>query len=549
MSKIAIDFGTTNTIVAAWRESTSAPETLRLPGLSAPAIDGQPPLIRSLLYVLDGRTSEVLAGQSVDDSGYNLQDDQRLFASFKRGIAASPRPLSREIDGTPWADGNAGRAFLRAVLDGIAQIEGDSIEELVLTVPIQSFEKYLKWLREGTISAPEGRPPTIESIRIIDESTAAALGYEFRTPGQLVLVFDFGGGTLDVSLVRMPVPEESGGFLIDAEAAMQSRASRAGSLDNTEARVIAKAATVLGGDDIDNWLLEQLLVRNELTRSDVGNSYFQLKYAVEAAKIRLSTHESAEVSVFDPDISRTYATTFTRAQLESLLDQYDFYSQIQRTIDKTLRAARNRAGVYPEDIGAVLMVGGSTLIPSVGRMLRTSFGRERVFEHRPFEAVAHGALSLAAGVGLDDFLYHSYGIRHLHPGTNRHEYEEIIAAGTRYPLEEPVDFILCATRPGQEAIELVIGEVEESSGGLNEVMFGDRAILMVDGGLEVRRVSPLNATGEARMIARLDPPGAESIDRIKARFTVDENRTLRVTVTDLQSERTLLRDAAVVELR
>lgn len=554
MSKIAIDFGTTNTVVAVWREATDAPETLRLPGLSAPAAEGQPPLIPSLLYVADGHTPSVLAGQTVRNEGHDESSDNRLFASFKRGIAARSRPLERQLDGAGWSDDTAGHAFLSEVLQATLKHEGDTIEELVLTVPVQSFEKYLKWLRDETLSTLG--PEAVERVRIVDEPTAAALGYEVRAPGELILVFDFGGGTLDVSLVRMPLAREESSLLInlanDRPEPTKRRTLTLQSLDtpdqDAEARVLAKAGAVLGGDDIDNWLLDELLRRNEVNRDDLGASYPQLKSAVEAAKVRLSTHETAEVSVFDPDTSSVYHTTFTRTQLEKLLDQHNFYTQIQRVIDKTLLAARQR-GIYQEDLGAVLLVGGSSLIPSVERMLRTLFGRERIYEHRPFEAVAHGALGLSMGVGLDDFLYHSYGIRHLSPITNRHEYEEIIPAGTRYPLEEAVTIILTASRQGQEAIELVIGEVEEGTSGITEVMFGDHAILMVEDGMELHRVVPLNDQDGARTVAYLDPSGLPGADRVQAEFNVDNNRMLRVTVTDLQTERILLRDAAVVELR
>jgi molecular chaperone DnaK (HSP70) len=172
-----------------------------------------------------------------------------------------------------------------------------------------------------------------------------------------------------------------------------------------------------------------------------------------------------------------------------------------------------------------------------------------VLEHKPFEAVAHGALGLAVGLGVDDFLYHSYSVRHLSPITNRHEWEEIIPAGTRYPLEEPVKITLTASRDGQEALELVIGEVEDSAGGIAEVMFGDRAILMVEGGLELRRVVPLNDQDGSRTVAYLDPPGRANEDRVEVAFDVDKNRMLRVTVTDLLARKHLLRSTPVVELR
>ncbi len=544
MKKIAIDFGTTNTVVAVWREATNAAETVRLPALSVPPSEIQPPLIPSQIYVDDGASSSIIAGHQVAAEGYDVAGDERFFSSFKRGIAARSRPLARSLDGAEWDEARAGETFLVEVITALKQAEGDVIDELVLTVPVDSFERYLKWLRDETSVTGNAADWGVRSLRIVDESTAAALGYDLRTPGELILVFDFGGGTLDVSLVRMPIAEESGGIVFEAGKQLPGQQQA----EQAEARVISKAGRVLGGDDIDHWILDELLTRNELERNQIGDAYNQLKLACENAKIRLSSAESAEISVFDPDTYRTYRATLTRTQLEDLLDQHEFFSTIQKIINKVLRGARSR-GIYPEDIGAVLMVGGTSLIPSVRRMLRSQFGAERVFEHMPFEAVAHGALSLAAGLGLDDFLYHSYGIRHLSPITGRHEWEEIIPAGSRYPLSEAVKLILTASRDGQEALELVIGEVEEGASGIAEVMFGDRAILMVDGALEMRRVMPLNDEDGSRTVARLDPPGKAGEDRVEVEFDVDQNRMLRVTVHDIQQKKHLLRNVPVVELR
>jgi molecular chaperone DnaK (HSP70) len=541
MSKVAIDFGTTNTVVAIWRNGANAPETLALPELSAPSPGrAVPPLIPSLLYVQNGVSGRVVAGHAVREAGYDAQNDERLFTSFKRGIAAESHALVRKIDGTPWGDSEAGEAFLRTVLAAIVQTEGATPEEVVLTVPIQSFEHYLKWLRTEIVRAlwPGRR------LCIVDESTAAALGYDIRTPGELVLVFDSGGGTLDVSLVRMPSIGEHSRIILDVDK--QGPEEPLGG--DPAARVLAKAGRVLGGDDIDYWLIDEFLARNDLKRVQVGPIYAPLKAAAEAAKIKLSSDEMTEMSVFHPKHNRTYRATFSRTQLEDILDRHEFYTGAQRTVDKALRSARTR-GIQPEDIGAVLMIGGTSLIPSVGRIMRMFFGSERVFMHKPFEAVAHGALALAAGTALDDFLYHSYGVRHLSPVTGRHEYEEIIPAGTRYPLEEPVERILTATHHGQENIELVIGEVEEGTTGVTEVLFGDRIILMVEGTTEVRRVMALNAEGGSRTVAHLDPPGRAGEDRVRVRFNVDQNRTLRVTVIDLLTGETLLEDVPVVELR
>jgi molecular chaperone DnaK (HSP70) len=546
MARVAVDFGTTNTIVAIWREAMDAPETIRLPGLCAPATDTLPPMIPSLVYVADGAEGEVIVGHNVRAGGYDVRADDRFFASFKRGIGALNQPLARIIDDHEWDEARAGGAYLAKVLQKTIQREAVDIEELVLTVPVQSFEQYLNWLKYETENAIDCLKPGIRNIRVVDESTAAALGYQLQIPGEVVLVFDFGGGTLDVSLVRMPSSTEGAGLLL--QRGNVRRRGEAQYTGQTEARVIAKAGRVLGGDDIDHWLLAEVLARNGLTQSQIGDSYARLKAAVERAKVRLSNHEDAEVSVFDPDTSRTVYASFSRTQLEQLLDQHQFYSMVQKTINKTLRTART-AGIFPEDISAAIMVGGTSQIPSVQRMVRGLFGGERVFEDKPYEAVAHGALALSAGLELDDFLYHSYCVRHLDPSTNRHEWEEIIPAGTRYPLEEPVSLILSASIDAQEVLELVIGEVEDKAGGTVEVMFGDRAILLVDNGAEWRKVIPLNGEDGASTVAYLDPPGRVGEDRVEVKFNVDQNRMLRVQVNDLYTRETLLYDAPVVELR
>jgi molecular chaperone DnaK (HSP70) len=547
MKKIAIDFGTTNTVIAVWREATQTAETIRLSGLSQSySATNVPPLIPSIVYVSNGASAEVLVGQEVRENGHDILGDERHFASFKRGIAATIRPFARQIDGTEWDESRAGAAFLSRVLTALAEEEGEAIDELVFSVPVHSFESYLKWLRDEA-SLFETSGIQVTRMRVVDESTAAALGYDVRSPGELLMVFDFGGGTLDVSLVRMPVAEEGSTVILDDGRSLPEGQLR-GILSAAGARVVAKAGRILGGDDIDHWILDEVLARNGVVRNQIGNVYDRLKIACEGAKLRLSNHETADINVFDPDTEHRYRATLSRPQLEDLLERHGFYEGLQKTINQVLRSARAR-GLFPEDIGAVLMIGGTSLIPSVSRIIRTQFGSERVFEDKPFEAVCHGALKLTLGMGLDDLLYHSYAIRHLSPHNLQHEWEEIIGPGTRYPLEEPLTVVLAASRDGQDALELVIGEVDEAAGGVSEVRFGERSLLMVEGAVELRKVAPLNDQDGARTLAYLDPPGKAGHDRIKADFEVDSNRTLRVTVTDLLTDRVLLDNKAVVELR
>ena len=566
--KVAIDFGTTNTVVAEWIETLGSAQIVQLDGISAPPVAGGPPLIPSLLYVAEGSGDHTLVGWAVRTAGYDLRDDPRLFASFKRAIVARHRPLARDLDGEQWDETRAGHRFIYALVGALTQppaqqqasptagaatavsarpSKGRAIDELVLTVPIRAFERYLAWLTDAAASLPARR------LRIVDEPTAAALGYDVYQPGALVMVFDFGGGTLDISLVRTPQPSEVGPGLVydlgDGVARQRpQRPGRAASPSDQIAVVIAKGGQVLGGDDIDHWLIDDILARNDATRESAAAAYPQLKAGVEAMKIRLSTHHEAAAAIFDPDARRTYRAAYTRAELEELLDRHGFHEKVQTAIDDVLRAARQH-GIHKEDIAHVFTVGGTSLMPAVQRIVRMNFGAERVHQDRPFTAVAVGALSVAAGVKLDDYLYHSYGLRHLSPVSGRHEYHEIIPAGTRYPIDRPIELVLCASHKDQGAIELVIGEIEESSPDLVEVYFGERRIVLVESGETIRRVVPLNDSDGARTIARLVPPGRPSEDRVRVEFTVDANRALRVTVTDLLARRVLLDNFKVVELR
>ena len=243
--KIAIDFGTTNSVIARWNDATTSPEILTLPVIGAQ--DNATPVVPSLLYVHDGKAGTVSIGQAVRDKGLHLQKDNRLFRNFKRGIVSSPAPDPREIDGAQWGDSDAGRKFLTQMIRTLPH-QQDEIDQLVLTTPVASFEGYLAWLN----SIFSDRAP--DKIRIVDESTAAALGYTVTEPGAVVLVFDFGGGTLDLSLVELPESrEKTGGFL--------QRLRKSSAAQHT-ARVIAKAGRVIGGSDVDQWLVSEALKRS-----------------------------------------------------------------------------------------------------------------------------------------------------------------------------------------------------------------------------------------------------------------------------------------------
>jgi molecular chaperone DnaK (HSP70) len=531
-NKFAIDFGTTNTVIARWNEEKGASEVVSIAGICTDGSDGRPALVPSLLYVNDGKTGKIALGQAVRDGKLDQQQDNRLFRNFKRGIVSAPAPEPRDIDDVRWADRDAGRSFVRQVVESLPNGDKD-IDQLVLTAPVASFEGYLSWLN-GVIDeiAPD-------KIRVVDESTAAALGYMVTKPGAVVLVFDFGGGTLDLSLVQLPENREKTGGILQKLLR--------GNTTQHSAKVIAKAGRIIGGSDIDQWMLADVLKRAKLTTKDLGNHYAILLTRCEEAKILLSTEEKADIK-FEA-AGKSHTVTFTRAELETMLEENGFYSALRRVVDKVMHVARQR-GIFKEDIHYVLMVGGTSLMPSVQKTLGQYFTDMAVHAHKPFTSVAEGALQVAAGFGLEDYLVHSYGIRHLDPETGEHEYDEIIPMGSRYPTDQPVEVMLGAAHDGQKEVEFIIGEIDTDALGMIEVQYENgQAVFVAEANSSGQQIVPLNEAKALEMLAKLDPAGRPGEDRLKAEFSIDDRRQLRMKVTDLQANKTLLDNVVVTTLR
>jgi molecular chaperone DnaK (HSP70) len=195
---------------------------------------------------------------------------------------------------------------------------------------------------------------------------------------------------------------------------------------------------------------------------------------------------------------------------------------------------------------------GSPLIPSLvylhdGQQAKTTVG-QAVRADRPFTAVVEGALKMALGYGVQDYLAHGYGIRHLDPHTGMHRYDEIIPMGSTYPTHKPVEVSLGAAHSDQQEIELVVGEIDTEAVSLVEVVYENgQAVFVAQAGESATQVTPLNLDSPA--LAALKPAGQPDEERIRAEFRINERRQLLVTVTDLQTRKKLLRDQVLTTLR
>lgn len=190
---LAIDFGTSNTVVAQLHDETVT--VLRLPKISRQDADN-PPIIPSQVYVEDASTGTVIIGQAVSDRGLDIKSDPRYFRNFKRGIGVEVRGFVPELDGVEVTPELVGEWFLKGVVEAtLAELEATAnapatkLEEQrwVFTVPVDSFEAYREWL--SRIAGNLG----VTQLQLLDEPTAAALDYGL-IENRNFLVVDFGGG-------------------------------------------------------------------------------------------------------------------------------------------------------------------------------------------------------------------------------------------------------------------------------------------------------------------------------------------------------------------
>lgn len=527
----AIDFGTSNTVITRWNAVTEQPEIIKLSGFCQES-PNNPPLIPSLVYVENASQSQILVGQQVRSQGLDLVDDSRFFRQFKRGIGTEIQGFLPELDNINITFEKVGEWFLNQLVKQVKDQSPFPINSLVLTVPVDSFETYRYWLTQVC------QGWDIEQVRLLDEPTAAALGYG-TIDDNLLLVIDFGGGTIDFSLVQLNEDnlQKNQGFILKWGQRILGESS--GQKAKT-ARVLAKVGSNLGGSDIDHWLLNYFADSQNLPLSSLT-----LKL-VEKLKINLSSNLEASNVYFNDKTFDTYELNLNREQFETILKEQKFFEKLDDLMIQLLQQAR-RNGIEKDEIDRVLLVGGTVQIPAVQAWLKQYFAESKIKCDRPFEAIAQGALQLAQGFEVKDFLYHSYGIRYWNRRQNAHSWHPLIQSGQPYPMKNPIEITLGASINNQPSIELIIGELGADTGGTEVYFDGDRLVTRSLNQGEIN-VKPLNDREGARTIAQLDPLGTPGNDRIKLQFWVDEERFLRMNVEDLLTQNSLASNQIVAQL-
>jgi molecular chaperone DnaK (HSP70) len=526
--RLAIDFGTSNTVAALWDEGAQTGRSVMLAELSLPQVwDGREHhYVPSLIHYQT--PTRVQVGQQVLALPAP-RNEEAIFRWMKTYVANNMK-LPRRIAGAEVDFFQAAGDFMRQVLVAAGALADLGGEEVAFTVPVEAYEHYQNWLDQVAQSAGIKRP------QFIDEASAAALGYGAAVPpNKAFLVFDFGGGTLDVSIVRRE--QESRGA--------------------PRCRSLGKAGAQVGGSVLDQWLVRDALKRQVWTLEQARPFMPLLLETAERVKITLSDAESADFLALDPGTGAVVQQTYSRSRFEDLLDANGLNTRLYTILDQAEAQARER-GYAREHLCACVMIGGSSLIPSVRRLVRARYG-ELVRCERPFDAVAVGAAAFVAGAGFDDCVRHEYALRHVNPQGGDYDYQTIVPAGTPYPcaVMEPNEpdrrlvLEIKAAREGQTKFGLQIYECARPE---SLVCGGEGLELVYDQGGSARyakRAHPDDALrrpfGPKESILA-EPPAKKGEPRFEATFTIDSQKRLCITARDKQTGQTLLRDYPMVKL-
>ena len=378
MSKIiGIDLGTTNSVVAVMEGGEPVVITNPEGGRLTPSV------------VAFAKTGERLVGQVAKRQA--VTNPENTIFSIKRFMGRKFDEVSEEMKMVPYqvvraSNGDArvdaggkensppeiSAMILQKLKQAAEEYLGTSVDKAVITVPAYFNDAQ----RQATKDA--GRIAGLEVMRIVNEPTAAALAYGLdKKKDETIAVYDFGGGTFDISIL------EVGEGVVEVKS--------------------TNGDTHLGGDNLDQRIIDWIITEFRKTDGiDLGKDRMalqRLREAAEKAKMELST-------VMETDINLPFITAdqagpkhlqmkLSRAKFEQLVDEL-----LQRTVGPTKQALAD-AGLDPSKIDEVVLVGGSTRIPKVQQIVKEIFGREPHKGVNPDEVVAVGA-AVQAGVLAGD---------------------------------------------------------------------------------------------------------------------------------------------------
>jgi molecular chaperone DnaK len=378
MSKIiGIDLGTTNSVVAVMEGGEPVVITNPEGGRLTPSV------------VAFTKGGERLVGQVAKRQA--VTNPENTVFSIKRFMGRKYDEVSEEMKMVPYQVVRAGNGDARVTANG-KEYSPPEISAMILQKLKQAAEEYLgQPVNKAVITVPAyfndaqrqatkdaGQIAGLEVMRIVNEPTAAALAYGLdKKKDETIAVYDFGGGTFDISIL------EVGEGVVEVKA--------------------TNGDTHLGGDNLDqriiDWITAEFKKSDGIDLSRDRMALQRLKEAAEKAKMELSTVMETDINLpfitADQSGPKHLQMKLTRARLEQLVDDL-----LQKTVGPTKQALAD-AGLDPSKIDEVVLVGGSTRIPKVQQIVKELFGKEPHKGVNPDEVVAVGA-AVQAGVLAGD---------------------------------------------------------------------------------------------------------------------------------------------------
>lgn len=348
---IGIDLGTTNSVVAVMEGGKPTVIANAEGSRTTPSI------------VAFSKSGERLVGQLAKRQA--IVNPDRTIASIKRHMGDNYKV---NIDGKDYTPQEISSMILRKLADDASKYLGEKVTSAVITVPAYFNDAQ----RQATKDA--GKIAGLDVLRIVNEPTAAALAYGLeKEKSEKVLVFDLGGGTFDVSVLEIG--------------------------DGVHEVLSTSGDTHLGGDDFDqkvmDWICEEFKKQEGIDLKGDKQAMQRVKEAAEKAKCELS-------SVFETNINLPFITAdangpkhldlnLTRAKFEDLC--FDLLERCKKPVEQALQDA----GISKNEINEVVLVGGSSRIPVVQKLVKDYTGKEPNQSVNPDEVVAVGA-AIQAGV-------------------------------------------------------------------------------------------------------------------------------------------------------